>query len=313
MWAPPLREDIGLGQDVPGANRPGVRRSWWRQPWFRALVHLGVLVIVGWVMGLVVLTLGQRFSLPRADDFALISALTGLSALLLGIFVVERGRAPMELSLRRIGSLGVGLALGAALMGASFLIIWLLGGFQVHGTTTGYAYGSAILLLGFQAALLEEYLFRWLLFRMSEEYLGTWLATALSGLVFGLVHIGNPQGTIWGGVAIVLEAGVLFAVIYAATRSMWMVIGLHFAWNVVQGPVLGVTVSGAVEGGFLDTTAQGPDLLSGGVFGAEASVVSVVLCLLLALWMILRLRRRGLVVAPVWVRRRRIREQQAVR
>ena len=83
-----------------------------------------------------------------------------------------------------------------------------------------------------------------------------------------------------------------------------MTAGVHFAWNVVQGPILGVTVSGTgPANGLLVTEATGPDWLSGGAFGAEASYVTVALLMAFTVWPAVLLVRRGLIVKPWWSRR----------
>lgn len=311
FFAPPLRPDLGLARDVPGANRPGARRSWWRQPWFRAAACLALFAVLSGVGPVVVAVVAGPAAVGVGGPMAVVLAVIALLVGLFGALVLERRRPPVEWSPRRFGGLGVGLAMGATLMLATFAVVWLLGGYAVHGIGTaddGYDYVTMILLLGVQAGVAEEVLFRWMLFRFTEEVVGTWLAMVVSAAVFGLVHVTNPDGTVLGAVAIMLEAGVLFALVYALTRSMWVVIGLHAAWNVVQGPVLGVPVSGAVRGGLLETTAHGPVWLSGGDFGAESTVAAVVLCLAVSVWAGWQLRRRALVVAPVWVRRRRVRQ-----
>lgn len=311
FWAPRLRPGIGLAMDVPGADRPGERRSWWRQPWFRLLACVLLLPALAVLTGTTITILGGFRHLEDMRIQGAIAVLVAIVMLLVVTLVVERRRDPVEIDPRRIGGLGIGLLMGAGLMLASFAIVWGFGGLQVHGTTTGYDFVTAFVLLGAQAGVVEEVLFRWIMFRLPEEYLGTWAATALSAAVFGLIHVSNPEGSLAGGIAIMLEAGILFGLLYALTRSLWVVIGVHAAWNLTQGPLLGITVSGAMEGGWLDTTARGPDLLSGGAFGLEASVVAIMLCLLVSLWAGRELVRRGLVVPPVWVRRRRIREMTA--
>jgi hypothetical protein len=77
------------------------------------------------------------------------------------------------------------------------------------------------------------------------------------------------------------------------TRSLWFSTGLHFGWNLLEGPLLGLQVSGHELGGLHLLDATGPDWLSGGSFGPEgglpATCVTVAGILLLAL-----VRRRSL-------------------
>ena len=145
-------------------------------------------------------------------------------------------------------------------------------------------------------ALFEEILFRGVLFRIVEEGLGTWWALLISALFFGAVHLGNPGATAWSSAAIAIEAGLLFGMIYHVTRSLPVCMGLHAAWNFAQGTLYGIPVSGTKADGWLRSTRSGPDWLSGGVFGAEASVIALGICLLCTLALVLvALRRHSLV------------------
>lgn len=223
--------------------------------------------------------------------------------------LIERRRPPVELAPRRAFGLVWGLLFGALAIGVSFGVIWLLGGFRIEGAAWPANVGDwwrMVFVVGVGAGISEELLFRGVLFRITEEIFGTWLAIVLSGLTFGAVHLGNPDATLWGAIAIGLEAGLLFGVLYAWSRSLWLLIGFHFAWNVVQGPVLGITVSGTgAQEGLLRVTPEGSPLISGGIFGAEASVVTVVLLTTVAVLLAVRLARTGGVVAPMWIRRAR--------
>ncbi len=146
----------------------------------------------------------------------------------------------------------------------------------------------ALLVVGLGAGIGEEIMFRGVLFRIVEEGAGTWAALVVSALFFGAVHIGNPGATVWSSAAIAIEAGLLFGLIYHLTRSLPLCMGLHASWNFMQGTVYGIPVSGTTADGWLVSQRSGPDWLSGGFFGAEASVVALALCTLVsvALWLI---------------------------
>src|SRR5574337_202295 len=102
-----------------------------------------------------------------------------------------------------------------------------------------------------------------------------------------------------------IEAGILLALLYAVTHSLWTCIGLHAAWNIMQGTVYGIPVSGSKTDGWLVSRRTGPDWLSGGAFGAEASVVALALCLTLSVILLVIARRRRALVPPGWRRRPR--------
>jgi membrane protease YdiL (CAAX protease family) len=115
----------------------------------------------------------------------------------------------------------------------------------------------------------------------------------VSAAFFGGVHIFNPGATLISSAAIAIEAGLLLALAYTATRSLWLPIGLHFAWNFTEGGIFTTQVSGGKVPGILETTLTGPELLTGGKFGPEASVVAVGVCLTAALIFLIVTLRRG--------------------
>lgn len=90
---------------------------------------------------------------------------------------------------------------------------------------------------GLGAGIGEEILFRGVLFRIVEEGLGTWAALLVSALFFGAVHLGNPGATLWSSATIAIEAGLLFGLLYHVTRSLYLCMGVHAAWNFMQGTV----------------------------------------------------------------------------
>jgi membrane protease YdiL (CAAX protease family) len=198
--------------------------------------------------------------------------------------------------------LGAGLVLGFALFATTIGILAMLGLYQVRGVRTDASLLIIPLAISVGAGVIEEVIFRGVIFRIVESSLGTWIALAISSLLFGLVHLGNPNATVLSSVAIMLEAGLMLAGAYLLTRRLWLPIGVHIGWNFTQGGIFSVPVSGYALTGLVDGTLSGPDWLSGGVFGAEASVVAVIVCVSLAIWLLRRAAQRGQFIAPRWRR-----------
>jgi hypothetical protein len=148
-------------------------------------------------------------------------------------------------------------------------------------------------------AVLEEIAFRGVLFRIVEKSLGTWIAIILSSVVFAIAHLPNEGISILAVVS-VTAAGVLLAGAYMLTRRLWFPIALHFAWNYCLGEIFSVTVSGHQNQGLLDGRVVGPDWLTGGAFGVEASIVTPVVISIAAVVLILRARRMHAFVSPYW-------------
>lgn len=215
---------------------------------------------------------------------------------------VER-RKVTELALGpAVKELPVGLILGFALYTACILILMAMGNFQITGTNA-----AIILLAGLATPLctgvFEELVFRAGVFRIAEEWVGTWGAVIISSLVFGFVHMDNEAATMQGLISISLWAGLLLSVCYILTRRMWVGIGLHAAWNYTQGSVYSGIVSGNGEmTGYFKSQIEGPDLLTGGSFGVEASVIALIVCSTAAIIMTVMAVKRGNIIAPRWQR-----------
>ncbi len=193
-----------------------------------------------------------------------------------------------------------GAAIGALLFSLVALELFA-GGFyrvlKVHPTSDLAV--AALLLIG--GAVLEELLFRGVIFRLVEEWTGTWIALAVSAILFGLAHAANPGATPVSSIAIALEAGILLGAAYVLTRNLWLPIGLHFAWNFFEGPVFGTQISGH---SFLRdaVTAQltGPSWITGGSFGPEAGLPAIVTCTIAAVLLLVVASRRNEIARPSW-------------
>jgi hypothetical protein len=94
----------------------------------------------------------------------------------------------------------------------------------------------------------------------------------------------------------------MLAAAYLLTGRLWLSMGIHFAWNLTQGSIFDAAVSGQSATGLLRSTLQGPELLTGGAFGAEASVVAMAVCGLFGAYLVWRAWRAGKFVRPIWLR-----------
>jgi membrane protease YdiL (CAAX protease family) len=223
----------------------------------------------------------------------------GVSLLMYVLYVRAIERRPVaELALPGAGlQIAGGVLFGALLFTLTIGILWLLGAYHILRVNVWSAV-IPLLALSISSGVVEEILFRGILFRILQEALGSWVALLLSGLVFGALHLLNPNATLLAGAAIALEAGLLLGAAYMLTRRLWFPIGIHFAWNFVQGGIFGVAVSGNVSTGLFVSSLTGPGWLSGGAFGAEASLVAVVVCLSAFALLIWQAFKRGHIVPP---------------
>jgi len=193
-------------------------------------------------------------------------------------------RIPKEIAPKRMLRLTVlGLIVGLVIFSVTIGIIALAGDYHITGSSWSTALIVAFIALLADAAA-EEIIFRGFIFRTCRDLWGPWIALAISALLFGAIHAFNPHATLVSGIAIAVEAGVLLAVAYAVTESLWFPIGIHAGWNFSESIIYGANVSGlTVHDTLFSAKLAGPDILTGGAFGPEASVVAVAVCLVASL------------------------------
>ena len=205
-------------------------------------------------------------------------------------------RAVDELSLQGMWrELGSGLGLGTLLVAACTLVLMAAGAYAI----TGSAHPGVMLKPlpeQIMVAFLEEVLFRAVIFRLLEKSWGTTLALAGSTLLFIVAHVPNDGFSVLAGVMTGVAALALTGA-YLVTRRLWLPIGLHFGWNYLFDAAISVPVSGHAARGWVQVSVSGPEWLSGGTYGIEGSVVTLVTWGLAGMALLVVARRRGQWVA----------------
>lgn len=267
-----------------------------------------LIVAIGIMMGASVVATGLAAAVGARSDghWAIVGG-----SLVAAVFVIAyigftrliEHRPVAEFALKgALVELAAGLAMGALLFAAVVGVMALAGSYQVIATQPlDVLY--PIIGISIVSGVTEEIMLRGIFFRIIEGWLGSWIALIASAALFGALHLGNPNASLVAGAAIAVEAGVMLAAVFMVTRRLWAAIGLHAAWNFTQGGVFGIAVSGIDVQGLLVPRITGPEWLSGGEFGAEASLPAVVICTLFGIATLVVAARRGQVVRPFWKRR----------
>jgi len=208
----------------------------------------------------------------------------GVLALYGGWWKWTEKRKAADLPLRRLaGDTALGFGVGILFFILVTGCIALLGGYRVGSVNWDWNALVRSLFMFLVVGVGEEVLFRGIVFRMIDDRWGTAVGLIASALIFGFVHITNSNATVWSSLAIAVEAGLLLGAAYKWSGTLWVPIGIHWSWNYFQGPVFGFAVSGNGTQSLITPVIQGSDWLTGGSFGAEASIPAFVLGLALAI------------------------------
>lgn len=266
----------------------------WR--WARALGWMLALFVGAGVL-IALVQLGWSALIGKSLLSAHIATILGLSLAYAGYSLAVRygERRPVdELALRALPrDLIVGVLVGAGMFTLVFASLRLGGWYTLsspHPSDVANDFAGNLV-----TGLFEELLLRAIVFRLIWRAFGLTTAFVVSAALFGALHLANPNATWFAAVAIAIEAGLMLASFYALTGRLWMSIGVHAAWNFMQGPIFGARVSGNVEKGSVFQSAPVPgyaDILTGGPFGPEASLPAIIVGSAVFAIVLIAIRRR---------------------
>ena len=246
---------------------------------------------------------GKSFEAIISGEFesAQTDFIISLTALIVGallVFLVTRflwRRSTEWMRLRfDLKMLIFGIVLGFLLPFVVLLVLELLGIAEISWQPNVLQSRDAqIIIIGYAcmaifSGIAEEVVFRGMAVREVALRHGWLIAAIIGGLYFGAAHlITKLRDLTIVDALLVLIAGVLvsflFVAMYRRSRSLWMPIGFHIAWNFCLKGVMGITMSGnEAEVGFLDVELAGSSFFNGGSFGMEASCISLVVYIMAA-------------------------------
>ncbi|HEX8362782.1 MAG TPA: CPBP family intramembrane glutamic endopeptidase [Longimicrobium sp.] len=262
----------------------GVRAGW------RILLFV-LLSLVGVVVAGPPIVMSGLFS-DLAEGFAAV-----LVAVLAASYVMLRwvdgrpfGALGFAAEPRAVTETAGGFALGGGLLGGSVLLLVVAGSARWvadTGTVPEYAANLAGALAVFAvAAAAEEVVFRGYPFHVLVQGMGVWPAVLVTSALFATGHASNPNVT-WLAVMNIFLAGIMLAVAYLRTRSLWFATALHLAWNWVMSALLDFPVSGLQRDTPLYSARElGADWWTGGPFGPEAGVAATLVIVASTVWML---------------------------
>jgi hypothetical protein len=273
-------------------NRFGQWRAGWR---------LALYLLCAFVIGKAFTTMIKPFvASPLEAPFASwahsvlwLAAILGLvlAAMLLLRYVDRRPVALLGLGFESgwLREAGLGVVAGAAATG--LLAVVMLAAGWVDLALTEDLGGSLAVLPSYAAfftlaSAVEELLFRGYPLQVLAEGSRRWLAGLVLCLIFAWAHVGNPDISMVG-IGNIFLAAVVLTILYFQTRRLWLPIAFHMSWNFSQSWLWGFDVSGIeIDHRLLVVTTHGPQQLTGGGFGLEGSVLTLVLFVLIVVWLL---------------------------
>ena len=221
----------------------------------------------------------------------IIGGATLLALYAMGVRIIEKKPAKDVKLKRLLPDLSMGFMAGGAFF---IIVIGLMLVFKfcyfVPSTFTRKALLNTFL-FQFAIAVGEEMIFRGVIFRWIDERWNTAIALVVSSLLFGLMHLSNKEVTIWIAIALAIEAGMLFGAAYKYSGSLWVPIGMHWACNFVHATIFGFSAS--KRNTVFHPIINGPDIITGGSFGIEASIITVIIGLAFSIWLLHRINKKN--------------------
>ena len=196
----------------------------------------------------------------------------------------------------------IGILLGVILQSLTILIIYLKGGYSVIAVNSIF-FIIPSLKMGITSAIVEETLFRGIVFRIPEQKLGSYVSLCISALLFGVLHLNNPNSSLSAGIGIAIQGGLLLGAAYIYARNLWFPIAIHFAWNFTQAAIFGANVSGnEISKTLITSQIQGAEWFTGGQFGPEASIQATIFCLITTIVLLFISQKQGKIIKPKWIK-----------
>ena len=273
--------------------------------WLRATLFFIVSLITSQIfagIGLVIVLLATGFDLNALSNQEEISnAVKGVNFLLplkiieflsmmlcVWLFVRFIDRKPLEsigFTLKGYeNDLRLGLALGAGMIAIGFLILFILGFLSVDGFSFPIISIILYLALFIVVSFHEEIMMRGYVLNNLMQSMNRYVALSISSVIFMSIHLLNPNVNFLSVINLFL-AGIVLCIYYIHKPNLWLPIGMHLTWNFFQGPIFGFEVSGIETKSIIGQSIKGNEIITGGAFGFEGSIIATILIVTMILYL----------------------------
>ena len=268
--------------------------------WLRALLQFIVCIILtAFTQGIgvvaVILIKGQDLTLLTTEQSGFLEkvGVTGMAVIsMIGLlctvftvwifrkFIDRKSMLSLGFKLKDYrNDLFAGMGWGFLLILIVFLVLWLSGMVNVTGIRFNLLSVFSYFILFIIVALNEEILMRGYILSNLMDSMNKYVALVLTSILFSAMHLLNANTSIFSTFNIFVS-GILLGIYFIHKRNLWFPIGMHLTWNFFQGPVFGFNVSGNVTDSIAINNITGSELITGGEFGMESSLITTITMLI---------------------------------
>ncbi len=190
----------------------------------------------------------------------------------------------------------LGVGIGAFIMSTSYLILLLLGEIIFQRIVFDLKEIIISIVLFSIVAIMEEVLVRGYILKNLMVSFNKYVALIVSSILFSSMHAFNPNIDLFSLTNIFL-AGIFLGISYIHTKNLWFPIALHLSWNLFQ-TIFGFNVSGQKTYSLIEFSITENNLINGGKFGLEGSILSVIAMLIAIVGIEIYYRRKKLTTTP---------------
>jgi len=274
-------------------RKPAIKYAWLRVLLF--IIGVGIVTSIIQAVGIVILMIAETdfkiddfksfISDPENFNYMLLLKFLGLLAALLTVWIFRKyidrqSFMSLGFSTKKNGKdMIAGFSFGVVLISFGFLFLYFTNYLRVVDIIFDVETIFGTFLFFVFVAIHEEVVFRGYILNNLMKSMNKYVALAISAALFALIHGINPNINF---VAIVnlLLAGFVLGASYIHTKNLWLPIFFHLSWNYFLGPIYGFEVSGLEIKTMIVQEVVGSDLITGGKFGFEGSLILTVLLII---------------------------------
>lgn len=267
-------------------NKPALP-TWARIPLFiiAFIILSGIFQILGLMIAKIPLADAAKISELGTSKLLIVQFWTLVPMLILVVvfrkFIDRKTILSLGFSIKKRGAdLGIGLLMAVLIIGGGSVLLIVLGVIEFSVLKLNAKELLLSFLLFIIVALNEEIMMRGYILNNLMSAMNKYLALVISAVLFTAMH-GFNASLSWIALTNLFLAGIVLGAAYIFTQNLWFPISLHLFWNFFQGPVLGYHVSGQKIDSLFAVQLSGNEMLNGGGFGFEGSLVCTGMTLLM--------------------------------